>query len=83
MKLRDGNIIVCDCGVELNPEITIPTDHIKYVDGTATCSNCGVSGAISFPQPPVEPVYDGPTVEELDATLTDLAQVLVDKGVIY
>ena len=85
MKLRDGNIIVCDCGAELNPEITTPTDYIKFdkVTSTATCSKCLASGVITFPVPPVEPVYDGPTVEGLDATLTDLVQVLVDKGVIY
>jgi len=83
MRLRDGNIIFCDCGAELNPEITTATDFIKYADGVATCSHCGEVGVISFPQPPVEPVYDGPTVEVLDATLTDLVQVLVDKGVIF
>jgi uncharacterized OB-fold protein len=50
MRLREGNIIVCDCGAELNPEITTPKDYIKYVDGVATCSRCGASGVIEFPQ---------------------------------
>lgn len=46
MRLRDGNIIVCDCGVEKNPEITLDTDFIKHIDNVATCSNCGASGEI-------------------------------------
>jgi len=56
MKLREENIIVCDCGAELNPEIITETDFIKYVDGVATCSSCGASGVIEFPKPPVEVV---------------------------
>jgi len=53
MRLRDGNIIVCDCGAELNPEITTPTDYIKYADGVATCSNCGASEAVEVQAPEV------------------------------
>lgn len=51
MKLRDGNIIVCNCGVEKNPEITLEVDFIKHVDGVANCSNCGASGPIVFSEP--------------------------------
>lgn len=78
MKLRDGNIIVCDCGAELNPEITTQQDFIRYADGVSTCSKCGASGAIEFPKPPV--------VEEvvpLEEVVSDLVQALVDKGVLY
>lgn len=53
MNLREGNIIVCDCGAELNPEIITAQDYIKYVNETATCSKCGGSGVISFPLPQV------------------------------
>ena len=49
MRIRDENIIVCDCGVELNQKITTDYDFIVYVDGVATCSNCGASGAVTFP----------------------------------
>jgi hypothetical protein len=51
MRLRDGNIIVCDCGVEKNPEITLDVDFIKHdaVSNIATCSHCGASGEIVFP----------------------------------
>lgn len=49
MHLRDGNIIVCDCGAELNPEITAPQGYIIYTDGVATCSNCSASEAIEIP----------------------------------
>jgi hypothetical protein len=48
MHLRENNIIVCDCGVELSPEITTATDYIKYIDGIATCSNCGASAPIEI-----------------------------------
>jgi len=50
VRIRDGNIIVCDCGAELNPEITSPWDFIKYVDGVATCANCGSSDLIEIAQ---------------------------------
>jgi len=82
MRLRNGNIIVCDCGAELNPEITTAKDFIKYADGVATCSRCKASGAIAFPQPPAPPIYVDP-VAELESTVTDLVQLLADKGVIY
>lgn len=51
MRLRDDNIIICDCGVELNPEITTPQDFITYNSETkiAFCSNCSASGEIIFP----------------------------------
>jgi transcription elongation factor Elf1 len=55
MKLRDGNIIVCECGAELNPEITTPQDFITYANGVATCSNCGASAEIAVPTPSVCP----------------------------
>lgn len=84
MRLRNINIIVCDCGVELNPEITTAKDYIKYNADTkiASCSKCGESGKLEFPVPPEPPVYIDP-VADLDATVTDLVQVLVDKGVLY
>lgn len=63
MRLRDANIIVCDCGAELNPEIITPHDFITYTNGTATCSNCGASGEITLPTPEV-PADPGPTLEE-------------------
>ncbi len=76
MHLRDGNIIVCDgCGAELNPEITTPHDFITYADGVATCSNCGASGAIEFPQPPVEPQF--PTIEERIDACEDVLLYLI------
>jgi len=84
MKLRDGNIIVCDCGAELNPEITTAQDFIKYADGVATCSNCGETGAISFPVPPV--VVAPPSLEDrvvtLEGTTTEIVSALNDKGLI-
>jgi len=55
MRLRDTNIIVCDCGAELNPEITTPQDFITCADGVATCSNCGATGVIEIPTPEVCP----------------------------
>lgn len=63
MRLRDGNIIVCDgCGAEKNPEITFPHDFVKYDTETkiATCSNCGASGEIVFPTTEVveEPIEE-------------------------
>jgi hypothetical protein len=51
MYLRENNIIVCDCGVELNPKIVTVTDYIKYVDGVAMCSNCETSQAIEIVNP--------------------------------
>lgn len=65
MHLRDTNIIVCDCGVEKNPEITTPQDFITYNAETkiATCSNCQASGEIVFPTVEV-PADPGPTLEE-------------------
>lgn len=83
MKLRNINIIVCDCGAELNPEITTAKDFITYntLTKTATCSKCKASGIINFPQPPVPPVYVDPTAE-LAVKVSALAQKLVDKNVI-
>lgn len=80
MRLRNIGIIVCNCGAELNPEITTPQDFIKYNADTKTaiCTQCGASGVIEFPQPPV---YEPPI--DLEATVTDLIQLLADKGVIY
>ena len=78
MRLRDGNIITCDCGAELNPEITTPQDFIKYDGATATCSKCGESGAIEFPKPLVHE-----EVAPLEEVVTDLIQILTDKGVLY
>ncbi|MCK9460711.1 MAG: metallophosphoesterase [Proteobacteria bacterium] len=49
MRLRDGSIIVCDCGAELNPEIVTAADFITYADGVATCSNCSASGEVELP----------------------------------
>lgn len=74
MKLRDGNIIVCTCGVELNPETTTPQDFIKYANGIAICSNCGSSGAIEIPTPVKIDVVQGQptTAEELDTALNNL-----------
>lgn len=43
MKIRDKNIIVCECGAELNPEITTENDFLKYDGQTVTCSNCGAT----------------------------------------
>lgn len=85
MRLRDSNIIACDCGAELNPEITTPQDFITYNSETkiATCSHCGASGEIIFPTVEVPVIEPAVTVEEVDAALTDLVQALVDKGVIY
>jgi hypothetical protein len=53
MRLRDGNIIVCGCGAELNPEIVTDHDFIVYAGGVATCSNCRASEAISLETPEV------------------------------
>ena len=80
MRLRNINIITCDCGAELNPEITAPQDYIKYADGTATCSRCGASGVIEFPK--VAEVTVEPSVP-LEEVVSDLVQALVDKGVLY
>lgn len=82
MKLRNINIIVCDCGAELNPEITTPRDFIKYDGTTATCSNCGASGAITMPSESEPIVYIDP-VADLSATVDELITTLVDKGVLY
>lgn len=60
MRLRDTNIIVCDCGAELNPEITTAKDFITYADGKATCSNCGASEAIEIPVPSICPTCGKP-----------------------
>lgn len=82
MKLRDGNIIVCDCGIERNPDISTPYDLIQYADGVATCSNCGASGEIVIPveeMPAVVPTVD---VTALDATVTELVETLNEKGLI-
>lgn len=81
MNLRNGNIIVCDCGIERNPDISTPYDLIQYADGVATCSNCGASGAIEFPQPPTEPLYIDPIVA-LEEKIDGLSQLLVIKNVI-
>lgn len=80
MKLRNINIITCDCGAELNPEITTPQDFIKYDGTTATCSKCGASGAIEMPKA-VEVVMEpsGPLEEVVDGLIT----TLIDKGVLY
>ncbi len=74
MRLRDGDIIACDCGAELNPEITTPADFIKYVNGIATCSFCGESGAISFPQPetPATPINDIQLLRDKNDALENL-----------
>ena len=61
MRVRDGNIIVCDgCGAEKNPEITFGHDFVKYNEETkiATCVNCGDSGEIILPvdEVPEEPL---------------------------
>ena len=62
MHIRDTNIIVCDgCGAEKNPEATFEWDFVKYDAETrvATCSNCGDSGEIIFPEETfVEPVEE-------------------------
>ena len=57
MRLRDGNIIVCDCRVELNPKITTDHDFITYdaETKTAICSNCESTGVIEIPTPEVCP----------------------------
>ena len=82
MRLRNINIIVCDCGVERNPDISTPFDLLQYADGIATCFNCGASGAIVLPveETPVEvPTID---VVALDATVTELVETLNTKGLI-
>lgn len=78
MRLRDGNIIVCACGVELNPEITTPQDFIKYENGIATCSHCRDTGTVEIPTPvKIEVVQGEPsTAEELDNALNNLKQEL-------
>lgn len=62
MKLRDGNIIVCDgCWAEKNPEITLDTDFVKHDAETniATCTKCGDTGEIIFPsQEPLTPLSE-------------------------
>ncbi len=65
MHLRDGNIIVCDCGAELNPEIITDHDFIIYDGTTATCSNCNASGAIELPTEETPVVDISPTLTEL------------------
>lgn len=54
MILRDRNIIVCDCGTELNPEIVTTNDYIKYNPQTrlASCTKCGATGSFTVPPPP-------------------------------
>lgn len=74
MRLRDGNIIVCDCGAELTYEITTDHDYITYADGIATCSNCQASGEISFPTGEAE-TQQTPTIE---ARLTVIEDIIMD-----
>jgi len=71
MRLRDGNIIVCDCGAELNPEITTAQDFITYNNETkiASCANCSASGEIIFSTE--ETSVQGPTTEERVDALED------------
>ncbi|MDD4157755.1 MAG: hypothetical protein PHY08_14425 [Candidatus Cloacimonetes bacterium] len=78
MKLRDVNVIVCDCGAELNPEITTPQDFITYDEETktATCSNCQASGTIEFPVEET-PVEIGPTLEERVESVEDALLALM------
>lgn len=86
MKLRDGNIIVCDCGIERNPDISTPFDLLQYVDGVATCSNCGASEAISLPveeTPVIEPVANfEDRIVVLEGTIEEIVVALNDKGLI-
>lgn len=86
MKLRDGNIIVCDCGIERNPDISTTYDLIQYADGVATCSNCGASGVITLPveeTPVFEPVVNlEDRIVALEGTTEEIVVALNDKGLI-
>lgn len=86
MHLRDINIIVCDCGIERNPDISTPYDLIQYADGVATCSNCGASAEIAMPieETPVEvPVANlEDRVMALEGTTEEIVVSLNDKGLI-
>lgn len=86
MKLRDGNIIVCDCGIERNPNIFTPYDLIQYADGIATCSNCGASAEIAMPveeTPVIEPVANlEDRIVALEGTTEEIVVALNDKGLI-
>lgn len=86
MRLRNGNIIVCDCGVERNPDISTPYDLIQYADGVATCSNCGASAEIAMPveeTPIIEPVANlEDRVVALEGTTEEIVVALNDKGLI-
>ncbi len=75
MHLRDTNIIVCDCGAELNPDIVTDHDFITYADGVATCSNCLASEEIEFPQS--EPIVLGPTLDERIDACEDVLLFLI------
>jgi len=77
MRLRDGCIIVCDCGSELNPEITTPQDFIKYVDGVATCSNCGENGEITFLDTGDIVIPQGPSLEDRITAMEDIIMELL------
>ena len=86
MKLRDGNIIVCDCGIERNPDISTTYDLIQYADGVATCSSCGASAEIAMPveeTPVIEPVVNlEDRVVALEGTTTEIVVALNDQGLV-